>query len=408
MGDSPTVLTRRRVLQTGGLSAAALLLPSLPEAVAAPSGTARAIAADPLGPGYWILMTDGRVLARGTARKVGGAGAMSGRATGIAAVRNGGGFWRMKRNGRAGRFGTAAVSGRVLSNRDSTVVGVAGDRSGTGLWRVTAKGQVTATGTAKHLGQPNSASPIVAIAAHPSSSGYWILDRAGRVYGYGYSRGMGSPVGTGAAGIAPHPSGDGYWVVRANGRVSAFGAAAHHGDVTIDSAIVDVAAAPDGAGYWLLARDGRVRAFGSARSGVISLDPPTTPTLATAGGIVVDRDIVRRVRGLLAHAKDDGIRLGGWGYRSYQRQVELREQNCGPRYYDVFVKPSSQCSPMTARPGASMHELGRAIDFYRVRSDGTTAAIAGTRAFRWMSRNAKTYGLYNLPAEPWHWSTNGR
>ena len=62
---------------------------------------------------------------------------------------------------------------------------------------------------------------------------------------------------------------------------------------------------------------------------------------------------------------------------------------------------------MTARPGSSMHERGLAIDFYRRLSGGGAGEIAGTRAFRWLSRNAKTYGLYNLPSEPWHWSTTG-
>ena len=88
-------------------------------------------------------------------------------------------------------------------------------------------------------------------------------------------------------------------------------------------------------------------------------------------------------------------------------QVQLRSQNCGVRYYDVFVKSSSECSPMTAVPGRSMHERGLAIDFYRKRADGSQAAIAGTRAFRWLDRHAHKYGLYNLPSEPWHWSTTG-
>jgi D-alanyl-D-alanine carboxypeptidase len=27
--------------------------------------------------------------------------------------------------------------------------------------------------------------------------------------------------------------------------------------------------------------------------------------------------------------------------------------------------------------------------------------------FVWLAANAGTYGLKNLPSEPWHWSTNG-
>ena len=34
-------------------------------------------------------------------------------------------------------------------------------------------------------------------------------------------------------------------------------------------------------------------------------------------------------------------------------------------------------------------------------------AAAGEGGFAWMKANAGQYGFYNLPSEPWHWSTNG-
>ena len=409
MGDlSRTAITRHRLLVATLLTVAAVTLPALPSAEAAPTGTAVALAADPMGPGYWMLMSDGRVIPRGTARRVGGAAAFNGDATGIAGVTRGGGFWRMKRSGAARGFAGADLNARAIADRDSRVVGIAPSRFGTGLWRVTASGDVRASGAAEHLGEPNGTdAAIVAIAAHPEANGYWVLNRDGKVFGYGSSDVMGTAAGAGATGIAPHPSGDGYWVVRANGRVSAFGAAAHYGNVSLDSPVVDIASAPDGNGYWVLTRDARVRAFGSARDGVISLEGPPKPELETVGGIVVDAAIAPKLRRMLRAAREAGIRLGGYGYRSYDRQVELREAHCGPRYYDVYVKSSSECYPMTARPGASMHERGRAIDFYRILSDGRTGDIGGTRAFRWLSRRADNYGFYNLPSEPWHWSTNG-
>ncbi len=52
-----------------------------------------------------------------------------------------------------------------------------------------------------------------------------------------------------------------------------------------------------------------------------------------------------------------------------------------------------------------MHEQGRAIDFT---SNGSLIRSRSNRAFVWLSANAARYGLYNLPSEPWHWSTNGR
>ena len=34
-------------------------------------------------------------------------------------------------------------------------------------------------------------------------------------------------------------------------------------------------------------------------------------------------------------------------------------------------------------------------------------AVAQNAVDETAARNASRYGLYNLPSEPWHWSTNG-
>lgn len=134
--------------------------------------------------------------------------------------------------------------------------------------------------------------------------------------------------------------------------------------------------------------------------------PPPPPAVAQAacpagGSITVATTIVADVRALLAEAKKDGLSLCGGGYRNRDRQVELRKQNCGKTYYDVWEKPSSKCSPPTAIPGTSMHEKGLAIDF-------TNCSTRSTACFKWLAANAGDFGLINLPSEPWHWSTNGR
>lgn len=368
------------------------------------TGRAVAIAADPLGPGYWILMADGRVIPRGSAD--GTAPAFSSTATGLAAHPTGNGFWRAKGNALVRGFGAATVDADPQPNRDSRVVGVAPHYGGQGLWRVTKRGQVLGKNVTRY-GRVPTDEPVKGVAGHPEASGYWVVNRRGKIFGFGASQVLGTRAGDGATGIAAHPSGDGYWVAKANGDVVAYGVSGHHGNASIDVPIVDIAAAPDGGGYWLLARDGRVRAFGSAREGMISTSGPPQPELETVGGITVNTTIATNVRRLLRAAAADGIRYGGGGYRSYDVQVRLRAQNCGVRYYDVFVKSSGECSPMTAIPGRSMHERGLAIDFYRKHPDGSISAIAGTRAFRWLDRHAHKYGLYNLPSEPWHWSTTG-
>jgi LAS superfamily LD-carboxypeptidase LdcB len=128
--------------------------------------------------------------------------------------------------------------------------------------------------------------------------------------------------------------------------------------------------------------------------------------VVTVGGITVNADIGGQVQSLLEAAAADGITLGGGGYRSSQRQIELRISNCGGNSnYAIYEKPSSQCRPPTARPGQSMHERGLAIDF--TCNGGGSISSRSSPCYRWLAANAQRFGLYNLPSEPWHWSTNG-
>ena len=53
--------------------------------------------------------------------------------------------------------------------------------------------------------------------------------------------------------------------------------------------------------------------------------------------------------------------------------------------------------------GTSMHEKGLAIDF----TCGGGTISRGSACFGWLEGHAGGYGLYNLPSEPWHWSTDG-
>jgi hypothetical protein len=141
--------------------------------------------------------------------------------------------------------------------------------------------------------------------------------------------------------------------------------------------------------------------------------PPSTtgPTgtvtwndVTSVGGIWVHKSIATNVRNLLNAATAAGFNLAGGGYRDPQAQIATRRANCGPTHYDIYEKPSSQCTPPTATPGRSMHERGLAIDFT---SSGSLITSRSNPAFIWLNSNASRYGLYNLPSEPWHWSTNG-
>jgi hypothetical protein len=113
----------------------------------------------------------------------------------------------------------------------------------------------------------------------------------------------------------------------------------------------------------------------------------------TGGSITVDSSVAGRVQSLL-DASPSSIALCGWGWRSSEQQEQLwYEHNCDVR-----------CTVPTAPPGSSMHERGLAIDFT---TNGRTIGSRSSPAFQWLSANASSYGFYNLPSEPWHWSTNG-
>ena len=149
----------------------------------------------------------------------------------------------------------------------------------------------------------------------------------------------------------------------------------------------------------------------TTRPPTVTTRPPSPPSgtvtwadVTSVGGIWVHKSIASQVQALLNAGNAAGLNLRGGGFRDSAAQVATRRANCGPTYYDIYEKPSNQCSPPTARPGRSMHERGLAIDFT---SNGALITSRSSAAFRWLQANASRYGLYNLPSEPWHWSTNG-
>ena len=133
---------------------------------------------------------------------------------------------------------------------------------------------------------------------------------------------------------------------------------------------------------------------------------PTEADIEDVGnGIKVHKDIAAQVKVMLADAEAEGITLRGGGFRSNASQIAIRKNNCGTSSYAIYQMPSSSCRPPTARPGKSMHEQGRAIDF----TNGAGATITrGSPEYIWLTNNAANYNLKNFPRESWHWSTNGK
>ena len=124
-----------------------------------------------------------------------------------------------------------------------------------------------------------------------------------------------------------------------------------------------------------------------------------------AAGFRVHASIAPQVEAMVAAAAADGVILGGGAYRDGSAQIALRRAHCGETDYDIWERPPSECRPPTARPTQSMHEQGLALDL------STPAGLIVTRldpAYQWLIVHAEAYGFFNLPSEPWHWSTNGR
>ena len=139
-------------------------------------------------------------------------------------------------------------------------------------------------------------------------------------------------------------------------------------------------------------------------SGSVIVPPDSDIELVTVGGITVNVLVEDQVRGILAAMSARGFNLGGGGYRSIESQIRLRRANCGTSDYAIWEMPASRCRPPTARPGLSQHEVGLAIDFTL---NGRVLRTRNSDVFRALAEIAPQFGFYNLPSEPWHWSTTG-
>ena len=150
----------------------------------------------------------------------------------------------------------------------------------------------------------------------------------------------------------------------------------------------------------------RVGGVGGRTGGRGAIAIPRDIATGSTHGIVVASSIRGKLAALLDAAAKDGVYLTGGGYRSPQQQVVLRRAHCGSSSFAVYQMRASQCRPPTARPGASMHERGLAIDFRDQYSSGSLTR--SSPGYRWLRGNAARFGFKNLPSEPWHWSINGR
>ncbi len=128
-----------------------------------------------------------------------------------------------------------------------------------------------------------------------------------------------------------------------------------------------------------------------------------TVSCPAGGSITMAASVTGSLQSMLDAASADGLNMCGGGYRDPADQVAVRRANCGTSDYAIYEAPASACSPPTAPPGTSQHEQGLAVDI----TCGGGTISRGSACFNWLAANAAGFGFYNLPAEPWHWSTTG-
>jgi type VII secretion-associated serine protease mycosin len=210
----------------------------------------------------------------------------------------GDGYWVVGTNGRVDAFGSAPALGGVASPADP-IVAAAATPTGKGYWLAGAGGTVSAFGDAGFFGSMEGQalnSPIVGLATTSSGLGYWLLGSDGGIFSFGDAAFFGSTGGIKlnrpVVDMTPTPGGGGYWLVATDGGVFAFGDAGFFGStggIALNRPVTSLAATAGG-GYWLIGSDGGIFAFGDAAyyGSLPGLGLPQLPDgrriRATAGG----------------------------------------------------------------------------------------------------------------------------
>ena len=108
---------------------------------------------------------------------------------------------------------------------------------------------------------------------------------------------------------------------------------------------------------------------------------------------------------MISAGNTDGVSiLSQSAYRSFQTQAILKSN------YRV-IYGAGTANSFSADQGYSEHQLGTAIDFTTLKTNGTLEGFNKTLEYKWLGENAYKYGfVISYPAgnkyykfEPWHW-----
>jgi hypothetical protein len=182
--------------------------------------------------GYWILLADGTIAARGVA-SLGQPSTIPVQPgehwTAIVADPARTGYWTFTDRGRAAAFGTAGDFGDLVSSGVDPVGGVVGaavTASGRGYFMIGSDGGVFTFGDAAFRGSMGDRAlnaPVVGIAADSDGDGYWLVAADGGVFAFDAAfRGSmgGQPLSRPVIGALAY--GGGYLMVASDGGVFDF------------------------------------------------------------------------------------------------------------------------------------------------------------------------------------------
>src|SRR5205807_2556028 len=161
MPQSPRLrglVSRRRRLAALAAVALAGLAPLVSPAVPVPARADAPASAAPngaVGPGYWLVASDGGIFSFGSARFFGSTGAihLNQPIVGMAATPAGAGYWLVASDGGIFSFGDARFFGSTGAIRlNRPIVGMTPTPSGRGYWMVASDGGIFSFGDAAFYG----------------------------------------------------------------------------------------------------------------------------------------------------------------------------------------------------------------------------------------------------------------
>ena len=142
------------------------------------------------------------------------------------------------------------------------------------------------------------------------------------------------------------------------------------------------------------------------------------PELVYVEGKQFDKRAAGELQEMMKAMKKDGI-TNIWiqsTYRSIEYQKQLYDNKINEYLSNGATKEQAEALTIEYinRPGESEHNLGLAVDFNNVDDD-----FENTKAYNWLSVNAKDYGfvmrypeekaeITGIAYEPWHWRYVGK